>query len=452
MEYNKRICAPDVYLPIEISTREYAGHLLLAARLVDLGLNVVIGHREPVRDLMRSATRPGVLYFKGGGERNFGRPDFAIVGQDPEMGIVYADYADFVKSRPQSLQQLSTSAAYFTYGQFDYAHLLRTNPELAPVLHQTGSPRTMLWGRQGTVFYRQQVEEVRNQYGAFALLVSSGGAGNRYLVRERRRTHIRRGRHRFASDALREYEQRRDRLLAVGKELHYNTGLDIVVRPHPAEDWAFWWRVASTNAGFHVDSAYDLGVWVRAASLVVQTGSSTSAFESWIANTPTVSDTVSDEYRGRDGSETRLVPSRLTLDYESCRHGKNCLEDLSRKWEALRNDQALHDLVSHRLSSPPLDATVRIANVIRDLVSPDIPSGVRTERGAWRRPSLISEKSLRTKNREFLGRVSRPPFKRWNLEFARVESDISRACEMLGIINQVALTEALPNAFVLRPR
>ena len=56
--------APDVYFPMEIIAREYAGHLLLAARLAGEGINVIIGHKVPVKSLTRSASEPGVIFYK----------------------------------------------------------------------------------------------------------------------------------------------------------------------------------------------------------------------------------------------------------------------------------------------------------------------------------------------------------------------------------------------------
>ena len=56
--------APNVYFPIEIVSREYAGHMMLAARLASKGMNVAIGHKVPVKSFNAATNRPGVIFYK----------------------------------------------------------------------------------------------------------------------------------------------------------------------------------------------------------------------------------------------------------------------------------------------------------------------------------------------------------------------------------------------------
>ena len=87
--------APEVYFPIEIMSREYSGHLLLATELATRGRRAILGHKGPVAKVMRRASRGGLLFYKNTRLPSWSDDRHALVGQDPEAGISHADYADF---------------------------------------------------------------------------------------------------------------------------------------------------------------------------------------------------------------------------------------------------------------------------------------------------------------------------------------------------------------------
>ena len=54
-----------VFLPIEITQREFASKLLLAIELIKKGMPVIIGHKGPVLKLALEAKQPGIFFNKG---------------------------------------------------------------------------------------------------------------------------------------------------------------------------------------------------------------------------------------------------------------------------------------------------------------------------------------------------------------------------------------------------
>jgi hypothetical protein len=54
-----------VFLPIEITQREYASKLLLAIELIKKGMPVIIGHKSPVIKLALETKEPGIFFNKG---------------------------------------------------------------------------------------------------------------------------------------------------------------------------------------------------------------------------------------------------------------------------------------------------------------------------------------------------------------------------------------------------
>ena len=54
-----------VFLPIEITKREYVSKLLLSIELIKKGMPVIIGHKSQVIKLALKAEQPGIFFNKG---------------------------------------------------------------------------------------------------------------------------------------------------------------------------------------------------------------------------------------------------------------------------------------------------------------------------------------------------------------------------------------------------
>lgn len=445
--------APDVYFPMEIIAREYAGHLLLAARLAGEGINVIIGHKVPVKSLIRSASEPGVIFYKSSprddsSSRPFRRSDgFAWVGQDPETGLPYRYYGDFV-ARRGGLRRLDQADAYFCFGPDDYDYLTSLHPEAAGRIHPTGSPRTMLWGTAGETFYAVRIAEIRERYGRFVLMASSGGRGNPIAAKRARASRdpdIARASRAREDDSAR----RAASLLQRARDTHSRTGLNVVIRPHPAESWVEWKRAVEGVAGVFIDSAYALGAWIRAAEFVVQTTRSTTAFEAWLADTPTIAADPPEPSLGRDGSRADLLTHELCLPYPEHGDIDISVPDIERRWAELRATHSPRILIERRLYSPPSDATAAISSIIGRLVDPGRPSGVRRTLSDRLIHGLTKRPNARRRERDALGASQPPAFKKPTLDPADVERDLAACVEILQIDCDIRAREILPNAFLV---
>ena len=435
---NRLQVAPDIYFPIEIGARELSGYLLLGARLADEGLNVIIGHKEPVQALIRQAERPGIIYYKGDARtEKFGRTDFAYVGQDPEMGIIYRDYAEFVAGRPFSMGRIPTSDGYFTYGQFDYFHLRTCFESSRHMIHPTGSPRTMLWGQLGAVFFKHQVLEIAERYAPFVLVASRGGRGDRWdrLQNPERSRQVRRT---------------ADELLRRAQQVQAATGYNVVIRPHHSEDWREWKRSVTNFDGISIDSAYALSPWIRASEFVVQAPTSTTAFEAWEAGKMAIASEPPQPYIAKDGSRADFIAHLLCVSSDCFLGGSGLDLDAALKdYEGKKSLGELERMVRNRLYTPGRDATREIASVLLDMV--DAPSRYDAK------PNLMSfgrewaqNPNWRQRiNREELARYRPPPEKRWPLELTSIKERLSVAQEVLGIRKEILARAPMRNTVLL---
>lgn len=434
---------PVVFFPIEITTREYPGYLLLAVELASRNIVSVIGHKAPVAEAIRrfglSGGR-GVLYYKGSNLK-YSFPGFIAVGQDPEAGIVYEQFSDFFEQR-ESIKAIDTSSAYFCFGPDDYDYLCAWYGTTTNHIYPTGSPRVELWGDAGAHFYKRQVEMIRREYGEFVLIASSGGRDSPAILKRLKKS-VNSSDEISLRDKLAQSERRASVLVSAAKQAIRSTGLSIVVRPHPAESWKRWQQDAASIPGLHVESALDLSAWIRASVAVIQ-NSSTAAFEAWLAGTPVIAfGNHEDEiYRGSASGRT---PNQISLPAIGSDGLLETLDSLETLWVSHRSQPEPKEILARKLYPPGSGSVPAIAETIKQLVGD--PSNVPK-----RAPYLSFLRSYGSSLKhwqigsERLGRHLAPPTKRWPLGLRRIQNDVEAAQEILGR-KGVTARRLAPNLF-----
>lgn len=106
-------------LPIEVSVRELEAKLVLAARVAQRGMTVVIGHKESVNQFAKLKCPPGAVYLA----KSVPRPGvddvweiirgraLRCLAQDEEAGLQNEFFADVLRKSP-ALSRLSHLHAY----------------------------------------------------------------------------------------------------------------------------------------------------------------------------------------------------------------------------------------------------------------------------------------------------------------------------------------------------
>ena len=418
--------APDVYFPIEIVSREYAGHLLLAVELAGRGRTAVIGHKGPVARSMNRASRPGLLFYK-----NARTPGWAVglphvrVGLDPEAGIVYERYADFHQRRG-IISEDSPVQALFCFGPDEHDFLLDRYPHLAERFYLTGAPRVSLWGSSGLRFYAEDIEAIRARFGEIVLFTSSGGFRHeRLLQRDGAQPSS-------AWEAADHAHHFLERAVTVAEE----TDLTVVIRPHPTDSWAAWRGLVEQIPNLVVETSMDLAAWTRAAVAVVQPGKSTAAFEAVCGGIPAIS-TESDPERTNVATmiSHRARTTSEVIELVTMARSRNL---------SVLPDARAKELLERKLAHPLEGAAQRVADVIDVVVPFTGRSGVRRKRFGrtprWEQPA-----------REPFGVSAPPPFKRPSISMERVERDVESALSILGRSDTIQVRPDGNNCFVLSP-
>lgn len=410
---------PVVYFPVEITTREYAGHVVLGTHLAARGLRVVIGHREIVNSLVAAADTPGIVFFKGDEElrtlkNQYRNPKLLFVGQDPEMGIVPPSFRDFYETRPV-VQNVDTSSAYFCFGPEDFEFLSQRHPE-AP-LHNLGSPRVWLWGPAGAHFFENEIERIRGRYGHFFLLIDSSTAS---------------------------FE-----LVSKAAELARATGCQVVIRPHPASNAGEYARRAATVKGVNVETAFELNAWIRSSSVTVALGS-TASFEAWFADVPVISD-----YRLAGDSTARspqgLTPDLIALTPRLEESVFEAIPNARNRWDSHRARSDLAGVIARKVLEPEKIAVPAIADVIVDLAHEGFvtrgPGRARLRREIY----SFAKASLRASDDfQFRYRSPQPrvPIKRSRITVSRAQRHVSWVSNHFNLPN-VSVWRGGPNCIVI---
>ncbi len=419
--------SPDIYFPIEITSREYAGHLLLAVELAARGLNCVIGFKGSVRRAMEKSSKPGILFYKGGDDGGWRNSTIhSHVGLDPEAGIVYHYFADFFNKRP-ALRDMSTTVLQFCFGPDDHAFFSGRFPESSDRFHLTGAPRISLWGQEGAHFYADAVAHIQDHYGTIVLFTSSGGFRHERSARMRGQD---------AETAWRAAESAHH-FLSIARDVAASLPeTSVVIRPHPSDSWSAWHAAASGFRNLSVESGLDLSAWVRAASIVIHPGTSTSALEAVCAGVPAVS-TASNPNTNVASSISHVAK---TAQDAAELHARSVENELS-----VLPSGSPESLLRQKLHHPVSGAAQRVADVLMKTFDFAEPSGIQRP---GRRPIALPS-LLRRPQMPKLGQPTPPPYKRSPLVRKPVERDVAAAQQVLNSRVQIDVQQLESNCFLI---
>ena len=301
--------APDVkkpngglFIPLEIVKREYSSKLLLSVEMAYRGMPVFIGHKSSVIRIAKSASQPGILFYKSAKWVGFDffddleKKGFAIVAQDEEAGIVQYDFSNFYNSR-LSLRNAGDLDLFFCWGKDDFDFITKRIKGNKKGIQLTGSPRTCFWGQYGRKYYNNAINRIKKKYGPFIFFVSNFASGNSYLSSKQTDTTYPSWTEKYP-EWLENQKKRGletikfdNRMIQVfidaSKRISEERNTRIIIRPHPTENMEKWKKLTKNMSNVSVEAKGDITPWILAAECVVQNGC-TSGVEAACANVPTI--------------------------------------------------------------------------------------------------------------------------------------------------------------------
>jgi surface carbohydrate biosynthesis protein len=302
-------------IPVESQIREFDAKLLLACIAARRGFSSVIGSRQELKS--RIGSFPRSIYIAkdlmSGSKSMFKimrKLGCEIVAWDEEA-LVHTPAETYFARRlsPIPIRYVSQLLAW---GQ-DNVDLWRQYPELpeGTPIHITGNPRGDLLRAGIRVFYKIEVDELREKYNDFILVNTNFSAVNAFRARGNLFQPIKKtakkpkmgrraqGMSREYAEGLRQHKQAIledfQRLIPALEQAF--SDYIIVVRPHPGENQEIYHSIATRCERVLVTNEGNVLPWLMAARALIHNGCTTGV-EAYVMGVPAISfrATVNDYY------------------------------------------------------------------------------------------------------------------------------------------------------------
>ncbi|MCK0470522.1 surface carbohydrate biosynthesis protein [Halalkalibacter sp. APA_J-10(15)] len=269
-----------LYLPIEVTTRELDGKLLLAYYAVKNGYNVVIGKQPKLFD--NAAYLPkGIFFLKGYPNKNhFKQGTFsrikklghALVELDEEGFIFNNNTYIHTRTTADHLQLLD---GIFCWGKTQKNLLVQAYPHLKEKIHVTGHPRFDLLNVPFQSLYDDAVEQLKEKYGEFILV------NTRFALYNHKNGMRHKTKHTFFKDLYDHFVE-----MVTLLSIRY-PNVNVIIRPHPQENIASYQKEFKNASNVFVEHEGAIAKWIIASKLMVHNGC-TTGIEAFLLEKPSI--------------------------------------------------------------------------------------------------------------------------------------------------------------------
>ena len=291
----------NIYISVEITSRELDSKLLLATLAAARGHQVIVSDLESITKGINSGIlSPGIFHTKSltPADHKIARhkamidKGFLITSIDEEAGLDMNGYEEFSKTR-YSEQTIEQASAVFGWGNDDVDTLKKLYSKYASKIHKTGSPRVDLWKSLFSDYWGVPKSTPKRPF----LLVSSNmsnanGMMPTYLrIKMRTKSGYYKRKPTLLSD---EFTRSADNTLKTSAFIeamqylaNHNKGYDIVFRPHPTENIEAWKSYLEGIPNVHVIREGSITQWVNNSFAVMHNGC-TTAIEATVSKKPLI--------------------------------------------------------------------------------------------------------------------------------------------------------------------
>ena len=291
----------NIYISVEITSRELDSKLLLATLAAARGHQVIVSDLESIlKGTLNGALAPGIFHTKSLTPADhkitrykfFTDKGFKITSLDEEAGLDLDNYEEFSRTR-FSDQMIEQASAVFGWGNDDVDTLKKLYSKHASKIHKTGSPRVDLWKSLFSDYWGVPLKAPKRPF----LLVSSNmGFSNNLMdlyqiIKLKKNTgYYQRNSELLQSDfnrAAQDYLKTSAFIEAIKYLVNHNKGYDIVFRPHPTENIEAWKVYLEGIPNVHVIREGSITQWVNNSFAVMHNGC-TTAIEATVSRKPVI--------------------------------------------------------------------------------------------------------------------------------------------------------------------
>lgn len=293
----------NIYINLEISSRELDSKILLAMIAANRGHKVIISSLENILvGIQKNCFPPGIFHNKSITPADhkiklhqfFIDKGYKITSLDEEGGIEQDSCQWFIENRYSEVT-LKQVDAIFGWGPEDVKYLKKCYPKYSSKIHMTGSPRVDLWSTNFSDYWERPVNAPNKPYLLISSNMAIANAGVDFYSRYERKSKLGYYNYNNAIKVLeREFAQAAESHLKTfsfieaikfltDKIKHY----DIVFRPHPSENVDIWKTYLKNIPNLHIIREGSITAWVNNAFAIMQNGC-TTAVEATINKKPLI--------------------------------------------------------------------------------------------------------------------------------------------------------------------
>ncbi|MGN8645706.1 surface carbohydrate biosynthesis protein [Gracilibacillus sp. HCP3S3_G5_1] len=267
-----------LYLPIEVKVRELDAKLLLSYYAIHQGYQVIIGDLPTVAET--AANYPSGIYFAKGGPKGFRKrmvtnavENGQTVVELDEEGLLI-DPKQYIRDRMRK-DILQLVEHEYCWGEYQKQVISNAYPDMAYKCHIVGNPRFDLLKPKFHYLYQQEVKNLQREYGEFILVNTRFSLYN--SVKGKKDTV-------FVQHIKELYESFLEMIKQTSKHFPH---VNIVIRPHPAENILSYRKVFQNNPNVHVVHEGGIIKWLLAAKIIIHNGC-TSGIEAFLLDKPVI--------------------------------------------------------------------------------------------------------------------------------------------------------------------
>jgi surface carbohydrate biosynthesis protein len=285
-----------LYLPIETKNREFDSRLLFAAIAADEGWSTVIGGKSDLYPML-DRLRPGILIEKSiqkGNDRKI--RTFKQSGHKVcvccEEGLMFFTPEDYC-NRKVGTECLHEVERFFAWGERQADAVATVHPSFAPKIAVTGNSRIDLAKPLLHGLHKAEIDAIREEHGSFYLLNTKFARTN-YVKRGAGfiEGHIAKG---YAPtdeqiELMRRSVVQEEQVLAHFQEFVREfarrlPSKQLIIRPHPAEEFALWEQLADGLPNVKVVHRGNVLAWLLASRMSIS-NNCTTAVEAFVCGKP----------------------------------------------------------------------------------------------------------------------------------------------------------------------
>ncbi len=273
----------NIYIKLEIETRELISRLLLGLYAASKGHQVLIGDDELLKLVQEKKLNPGIILEKSitpSESRIKQIEDYKLNNSittsiDEEGGLIRENLDIFLNSR-FSEKTVSLTDKIFCWGQYDYEKLLRLFPQHKKKFVITGNPRINLWSKKyKSLFSLSNIK--KKKYILISANFSIGVSTKR--LSEIVKFHIENNyfdNKDYEEDFVKIQNYNLQLLFKFVSAINYITkrfpNLNFLIRPHPTESIKSWNNFFKKKKNLEISKDLTHSDWIENSDIIIHNG------------------------------------------------------------------------------------------------------------------------------------------------------------------------------------